>query len=75
LVQVEFGGQGASAHSSTSVQVLPSPAKPLLHAQVNEPGVLAQVASAPQPAAPVAHSSTSAQVLPSPTKPLLHAQA
>jgi hypothetical protein len=51
---------------TTGWQVIPSPVKPELHAQVNAPAVLAQVALAPQLLAPVVHSLTSLQVTPLP---------
>ena len=53
------------------MQVWPSPTKPALHVQVNEPVVLSQVARALHPATPPRHSLMSTQVFPSPLKPLL----
>ena len=60
-------------HSSTSVQVSPSPVKPALQAQVRLPGVLVQVAFALQPPLPEAHSLTSTQVSPARMKPIAQA--
>jgi hypothetical protein len=55
-----------AAHSSTSVQVLPSPVKPGLQAQAKPPAVFVQVALALQFEVPAVHSFTSVQVTPSP---------
>jgi hypothetical protein len=46
----------------------------LLQVQENPPGVLVQLAFAPQSAVCWAHSSTSTQVLPSPVQPLEQVQ-
>jgi hypothetical protein len=62
------------AHSSTSVQVIPSPVKPESQVHLRPPGVLVQSAWSSQPPLFVAHSSMSAHVLPSPANPALHAQ-
>lgn len=48
--------------------------KPLLHAQLKEPGELVQVALAPQRPGLAAHSSTSVHVRPLPVKPLRQVQ-
>ena len=53
-------------HSSSSLQVVPSPVKPLLQSQVKLPTVLVQVASAAQVSVPSVHSLESVQVAPSP---------
>lgn len=53
-------------HSFTSVQVTPSPVKPLLHAQVRPPGLLVHAALGLQPPLLVRHSLVSVQVTPSP---------
>ena len=55
------------AHSLTSLQLTPSPLKPVLHAQLKLPAVLVQVAFALQLLPPpAAHSFTSLQVTPFP---------
>jgi hypothetical protein len=59
-------------HSLMSAHVTPLPVKPVLHAQVNEPIVLVQLALGLQLAVPKPHSSMSLQVVPSPEYPLWH---
>ncbi len=49
------------APTHAPVQVTPSPVKPVLHAQVKEPGVLVHVASEAQSSELSVHSSTSAR--------------
>ena len=66
LVQAVSGSHGALRHSFTSAQVIPSPVKPPLQAQLREPGVFVQVACALQPPLPELHSLTSVQTRPLP---------
>ena len=49
LLQVALASQLSvfAVHSSMSVQVEPSPVKPVLHSQLNPPSVLVQAALAP----------------------------
>jgi hypothetical protein len=61
-------------HSSTSLQVMPSPLQPALQVHLNVPGRFSQVACGEQLAVPAAHSSSSVQVVPSPPNPWLQVQ-
>ena len=65
-MQVAFAAQPPLLveHSLTSEHVRPSPVKPVLQAQVREPGVLVQVALAEQPPFALAHSLTSTHAAP-----------
>src|SRR5205823_3100328 len=56
--QVSPDSTTPSPHRPTGVQVKPSPVKPLLHVQVNDPGEFEQVALALQPPLFVRHSLT-----------------
>merc|ERR1712003_525413 len=72
----ELAGQSLvpSAHSSLSLHSTPSPSKPLLQAQSNDPSVLVHVASALQLSVPSVHSSISGHEIERP-KPVIHAQS
>ena len=59
----------STLHSSTSSHVSPSPLNPALQLQLNEPLLLAQVASMLQLATPEVHSSMSSQFTPLPIYP------
>jgi len=59
-------GEQEGEHTLLSLQVTPSPVKPLLHAQVNEPDVLVHIALGEQLSVLAAHSSMSEQVNPVP---------
>jgi hypothetical protein len=56
------------------LQVRPSPVNPAGQAQVKEPAVFVQVATAAQSSVPSPHSSMSVQVTPLPVKPALQVQ-
>jgi len=57
------------AHSSTSLQAVPVPENPGLHAHEKLPRVLEQVAFAAQSSVLATHSSMSLQVVPLPVNP------
>ncbi len=59
LVAMSVGQLCEPALTHAPVQVTPSPVKPVLHAQVKEPGVLVHVASEAQSSELSVHSSTS----------------